>query len=574
MKQKEVLLIFKTHLDVGFTNYAKDILDCYLNEFIPNAIRVGYELKDTDTPFIWTVGSFLLWEALKRDKDGRVDAAIRDGILHWHALPFTTHTELMNPRLFEYGISLSKRLDARYGKVTVGAKMTDVPGHTLGMVPLMKKNGIQFLHIGVNPATPVPPVPPLFRWCCDGEEITVMYDGDYGETADFANFTVVFAHTGDNRGPQNAESIRAVYREVREKYPDATVRAATIDDIARHAATLDGLPILTGEIGDSWIHGAATDPQKLSRFRKLLRHIDSLSSLPDGLEDTLLLVPEHTWGMDVKKHFPDTAHFTHREMEEVREERKRIEASWKEQRAYVEKAEALLGLTSEYPIREPSTEGFTAIPLPASLPYEMSWQLFDRSDYERYEKTYIRCQEIWATWDFTKVGLPDYKGGIFIARPSEAYQKGNTRLIRFCFEDSVTKEHGLPYVWLLEDGERLTFSWFGKKPSRLPQAFWLKIDGLDENVMLHKMGKWISPADILGSPLITATELGVKADGMLVESLDAALVAPYGRRLLRYDKREGEKTDVYFCLYNNIWNTNFPMWYEDDAMFRFLLHKN
>ena len=26
-------------------------------------------------------------------------------------------------------------------------------------------------------------------------------------------------------------------------------------------------------------------------------------------------------------------------------------------------------------------------------------------------------------------------------------------------------------------------------------------------------------------------------------------------------------------LYNNIWNTNFPMWYSDDALFRFIKKK-
>lgn len=57
MKIREVLVIFKPHLDVGFTGYAKDIIDNYLNRFIPNAIRVGYELKDSNTPFIWTTGS-------------------------------------------------------------------------------------------------------------------------------------------------------------------------------------------------------------------------------------------------------------------------------------------------------------------------------------------------------------------------------------------------------------------------------------------------------------------------------------------------------------------------------------
>ena len=47
----------------------------YLTHFIPNAIKRGYELKDTDTPFIWTTGSWLINEALKTDSDGSVTKA-------------------------------------------------------------------------------------------------------------------------------------------------------------------------------------------------------------------------------------------------------------------------------------------------------------------------------------------------------------------------------------------------------------------------------------------------------------------------------------------------------------------
>ena len=155
---KEVLILFKTHLDVGFTDYAENVVSRYLNEYIPNAVKVGYELKDTDTPFRWTVGSWLVWLALKNDTTGKIEQAIKDGILCWHALPFTTHTEAMNEALFSYGLSLSKAFDKRFGRTTVGAKMSDVPGHTIGMVLLMKKNGIEFLHLGVNPATPLPNV--------------------------------------------------------------------------------------------------------------------------------------------------------------------------------------------------------------------------------------------------------------------------------------------------------------------------------------------------------------------------------------------------------------------------------
>ena len=218
MSKKDVLVIFKTHLDIGFTDYSENVVRRYLEKYIPGAIKVGYELKGSDTPFTWTVGSWLIYKALKQD-DGTVAQAIRDGILAWHALPFTTHTELMNTELFNYGLSLSKKLDERFGKKTIAAKMTDVPGHTIGMVPLMSKAGVKFLHIGVNAATPVPPVPGLFRWKLGEDEVIMMYQGSYGEAAEFDDFVLYFAHTNDNCGPQSAEEIVRIYDSIKAQYP-------------------------------------------------------------------------------------------------------------------------------------------------------------------------------------------------------------------------------------------------------------------------------------------------------------------------------------------------------------------
>lgn len=33
-----------------------------------------------------------------------------------------------------------------------------------------------------------------------------------------------------------------------------------------------------------------------------------------------------------------------------------------------------------------------------------------------------------------------------------------------------------------------------------------------------------------------------------------------------------DEDGVYFNLYNNAWGTNFPMWYDEDARFRFVLN--
>lgn len=572
-KRKEVLLIFKTHLDIGFTDFSKNIIDKYLTEYIPNAIRVGYELQGTKTPFVWTVGSWLVWQALNNDKDGVVERAIRDGILRWHALPFTTHTELMDTALFTYGVELSKRLDARFGTETKGAKMSDVPGHTVGIVPIMKQNGITFLHIGVNPATPLPPVPSLFRWKCGKDEIRVMYQGDYGQDFDLGDTVVVFAHTGDNLGPQNAEEIVKVYAELREKYPDFDIKVGSISDIAERVDAILDLPVVDGEIGDTWIHGIGTDPEKVSRFKKVQRYLASRDAIEEDLTDSLLLVPEHTWGLDMKGQFRYDKYYAHDDILRMREECATVEASWKEQRAYVEAAEKAFGITPDYPICEPNIADYTEIPLPDDIDFEISWQLFDASDYERYKRDYMRCSLEWAIWDFTKPGLGLYNGGIFVARVTRAYQKEEERLYLLEFDEDVVNAYGLPRFYLRLAENMAEVKWFGKKPSRFPQAFWLKIKGFEEKWQIHKMGRWISPESIIGSPYICGTDFGVRNDSCTIESLDCALVSPYGRRLLQYGETPSRQ-NLYFNLYNNIWNTNFPMWYSDDAMFRFVIHRS
>ena len=571
--KKDILLIFKTHLDIGFTDFSENILRKYLNEYIPKAIRVGYELRDTSTPFVWTVGSWLVWQALKHDTDGTVDKAIRDGILRWHALPFTTHTELMDTTLFSYGVELSKKLDSRFGTHTTGAKMSDVPGHTLGIVPIMKQNGIAFLHIGVNPATPLPAVPPLFRWKCDEDEIRVMYQGDYGEDFDLGKTIVVFAHTGDNLGPQNAEQVIKVYADLHEKYPDCEIKVGSISDIADCVEELADLPVVEDEIGDTWIHGLGTDPEKVSRFKKVQRHLAAHGGTKEDLTDSLLLVPEHTWGLDMKQQFLYDKFYSHKDILRMRKECIAAETSWQEQRAYVEKAEALLGITPDYPICKPNISEYTEISTTDALDFEISWQLFNDDDYERYKRDYMRCFPEWAIWDFTKPGLNFYDGGIFVAKVTHAYENEGEKLYLLEFDDGIKATYGLPYFYLSFKGDSVEVKWFGKQPSRFPQAFWLKMRGFEEGWQIHKMGRWIRPEKMIGSPYISGTDFGVKNESYTIESLDSALVAPYGRRLLQYGTPP-TKQDLYFNLYNNVWNTNFPMWYSDNAMFRFLISKN
>jgi hypothetical protein len=364
-----------------------------------------------------------------------------------------------------------------------------------------------------------------------------------------------------------------VYHHLRQKYPDSPICVGTIDDLAIRLRAMKNLPVIEEEIGDTWIHGLGTDPEKVSRFKKVERALQAWQGeLPD-LSDNLLCVPEHTWGLNMKRHFPFDGFYTHEDVISMREECAGPEKSWEEQREYVKKAEQVLGITPDYPVKKPDIAAYTPMEIPKEIDYEISWQLFDQSDYERYMGDYMRSLAWWAIEDFVKVGLPDYKGGIFKAKVCAAYQKGEEKLYRLEFNAKTAKKYGLPYFYLCVSKQGVDLKWFGKQPSRLPQAFWFKIKGLDEHFEIRKMGIWIQPEKIVGSPLISATDFGVRNNEYTIESLDCALVAPYGRRLLQYGVRT-KKQDLYFNLYNNIWNTNFPMWYSDDAMFRFLITKN
>ncbi len=69
------------------------------------------------------------------------------------------------------------------------------------------------------------------------------------------------------------------------------------------------LPVVTQEIGDTWIYGCASDPLKVARYRELARlrenwiakgafQVGDATDLQ--LLRHLLLEAEHTWGTDTK----------------------------------------------------------------------------------------------------------------------------------------------------------------------------------------------------------------------------------------------------------------------------------
>lgn len=331
---QKVIVVSKTHLDLGFTDYAEHIYHKYLDEFIPNAVSIANELNaDGSKRFVWTTGSWLLKEALKNGSEQNRQAllqGLRSGNIAPHAMPFTTHTELLDADTLDYGLSIVDQIDDVTGRKTIAAKMTDVPGHTVGLVPLLAKHGIKLLHIGVNGASAMPEVPPCFLWKQGESEVVVIYSGDYGGAfeSELTGSVLYFDHTLDNHGASGAKAVRARFESIQQKYPGAQVTAGRLDDFAEIIWRVkDQLPVVTAEIGDTWIHGAASDPYKTAGLRTLIRlknkwlatgQLNRESDAYEQLADNLLCAAEHTWGMDVKTYFADYEHYLRPDFEQAR----------------------------------------------------------------------------------------------------------------------------------------------------------------------------------------------------------------------------------------------------------------
>jgi len=347
---KRVLVMFKCHFDAGFADTQAAMVHRYFTEYFPQAMDLASQFRQSGSyRYVWTTGSWLLYEYLEQattEQRRRMEQAILAGDIAWHALPFTWQTEMLDQSMIQGSISLSKALDRRFGRTTTGAKMTDVPGHTRGLIVPLAEQGVKFIDIGVNDASKVPEVPPMFLWKAPGgSTLAVMYHSGYGGVArvpasDLAIATVV---RDDDSGPHTPQEVHETYSSLRNRFPNADIVATNLTEIANAVDPHRGsLPIVTGEIGDTWIHGVASDPLKVARYREVARLRQRwLGQAKFAIGDStdlallrhLLLEVEHTWGTDTKT-WLDFDHYTPASLASMLDTKnyKVVEFSWQEKR--------------------------------------------------------------------------------------------------------------------------------------------------------------------------------------------------------------------------------------------------
>lgn len=378
---KKIILVFKSHFDIGFTDLAENVIQDYGSGMLRQVIETCRATENMGAlRYVWTMPAWPLRYILDHcepELKPELERLIQNGQIVWHALPFTSHTDCCAPeeyvRALQYARELSEQFDKPY---PIAGKMTDVPGHGMMLPELLSRTGIRFLHLGCNEFATPPDVPRLFFWeSPQGGRVLTMYSkGGYGTSLlppeDWPyQVWMALMHTHDNCGPQSAEIITGLAEKARRAYPDAEIVCGTLDDFCSELEQYDlsAVPVINKDLADTWIHGIGSYPKEVSVLRENRKKARALhrtyasrvlqnqpplpqwNELWDEYFEHTALFEEHTWGADVKTWLGKDRIYDKEDFIKARstEPYQFMERSWKEQSARMRKASDVLESVSE-----------------------------------------------------------------------------------------------------------------------------------------------------------------------------------------------------------------------------------
>ena len=618
--KKKIIAAFKTHFDYGYTDTAENVLRHYCSDVLQSALDVCEKSQALGErlQYKWTLPSFLLmqmYEKSDREQRDKLQTLVERGQIVCHALPFTMHTPLLDEAMLQHMFVFTDEYCKTFGKpFPIAAKMTDVPGHMSAIIEPLVVRGVRFLHLGKNPASSAPQVPLLFWWeDLKGNRILTLYSRDYGTNIlppKEWKFPVWLAmlQTGDNVGVQSVDFITDCARSV----PDGTeFSTGTLDDFAREILRCDlsGLPVVRGEIGDTWIHGAGTYPKAMSLYKRSLRrfctverfareHDIDISDETVKFYKTALVFAEHTFGVNVLKYIGKVRKY---DKDSLAEERKTnpnyilAESSWKEQESYTEKmrdiCESVKAIVCEeehpheaelpFSVKARGTSLDILLPGEKKITLCYDYIVFGQEDIHHFMKEYLVRFWEWSLSDYGRYGYPPTERKVYRSHVGSVEKTQDGYSVEFI----QTKESFETFgnfrtinvkLSLTERGLHICFDGKGKEATPMVEAGNFLIY-LDRNGKKFTVKQGDQEIDVLHDIIpganhnLWAVNECAAIDDTVLHTYDAPLVSFGGNGICKYWNRplRSRKAEFVVNLFNNHWGTNFPQWIEGDFLLNF-----
>lgn len=370
----DIVVVFKMHVDIGYTNWAEGVLQKYTGSMLDEtleSIEVTSALPKEEQ-FVWTIPGWPLkymLENCSKEKKLKLEKAIKEGRIVPHALPVTFETEASDNESLVRGLAITSGINAAYGLPEAReAKLTDVPSHSRVLPTVLKNAGVDFLHLGCNPGSVSPDVPRLFWWQGpDGSRLLTLYWAEYYGSGilppkDWPHKTwLAMIHTHENTGAPSPEEVAELLKEAKEKMPDVNIKIGRLSDFYDLLTKeKPELPVVTGDMPDTWIHGYMSMPKETRISKDLQRETYNAEILNSQMNqwniadntvekyvseafENMILYDEHTFGAAMTH--ADQHKWTYNDEFKINKSLgnyEYIEGSWVEKGNRIRKAEKII----------------------------------------------------------------------------------------------------------------------------------------------------------------------------------------------------------------------------------------
>ena len=245
-------------------------------------------------------------------------AAVKAGDIYLHAFPHNADLGHATPTVIDAGINVTRWVEDTLGvSPSRSLSQRDVPGMPRSVVPLLHRRNISLVSVGVNSASMYPRIPSgnIFRWRdlhTDTEVYATWHPMGYGGIAKYdiavapgSTHALLTDWNSDNMGPLTAMEYIQHFLAIQAEFPNAKIVASTLDNFTRVLdAVKEKIPVVTRDIGDTWVFGPASDARRTAHMRALHRAWGAFVAAGGDTADptyrnaTRLMLKniEHTWG--------------------------------------------------------------------------------------------------------------------------------------------------------------------------------------------------------------------------------------------------------------------------------------
>ena len=353
VRKWEVYLLHHSHVDIGYTHVQTEVMQKHFGYF-EQVIELARKSADYpagarfkwNAEVLWAVDSYLK-QASEEKRQQFIDA-VKKGWINLDALYGNELTALCRPEELVRLVGFAEKMRQLCGVEIDSAMITDVPGYTWGIVPVLAQSGVKYFAVGPNRGHRIGYT--LSEWgdkpfywqspsgkeeiLCwlAGEGYSLFHSGrldsgrlfEYLKRLDDSKYpydmvNVRYSIGGDN-GPPDPD-LSDFVKDWNEKYAYPKIVISTASEMCREFERryAKEIPKADGDFTPYWEDGAGSSARETALNREAAERLVQAEALyamlnPGGYPAeefyeawrNVILYDEHTWGAHCSISQPDS----------------------------------------------------------------------------------------------------------------------------------------------------------------------------------------------------------------------------------------------------------------------------